>query len=501
MAAKVAALHRGQLRRLLGAELASMAGNFMVLAALPFAVLSIGGTIGQAGLALGCQATAFGLVLLVGGVTGDRLSRRTMLVGADLVRFAAQATIAVLLLAGQAAFWQLLVAEAVLGAGTAFFMPAMTALMPEIVPPGSLQEANALRGIVASAAGVVGPALAAVTLAATGPGWAFAVDALSFLASAALLVGMRLPEAPRRQASPLLFDLIEGWAEFRRRTWAWVIVLEVGLLNALVFAPFFVLGPTVAADSLGGSAAWAAILAAMGLGELAGGLLAFCWRPARPLLAGTLAMSLWIAPLLLLAGAAPLGLIVLGAAAAGVSLAVFAALWQTVLQTRVPGELRSRLSSYDLLGSFALLPVGYLLGGFVETTVGATPGLLAAAAILCGCTLAVAAAPSVRGMRFSAADGRQDGGQAGDLDAEGEVVAGAQVGTVAAQQHELHGVPGGKGVAVAMQLQGDRAALAGGEPVGAARDEALAAVGGHVEEHRVELAEFADGLDRRGHGR
>jgi MFS family permease len=501
VAAKVAALRRCQLRRLLAAELASTAGNFMVLAALPFAVLSIGGTIGQVGLALGCQAAAFGLVLLVGGTIGDRLSRRSTLVGADLVRFLAQAVIAILLLTGEAAFWQLLVAEAALGVGTAFFMPAMTALMPEVVPSGSLLEANALRGIVTSVGGVLGPALAAMALAASDPGWAFAVDALSFLASAALLVGLRLPDAGPARTTALLSDLIEGWAEFRRRTWAWVVVLEFGALNALVFAPFFVLGPTVAADSLGGSAAWAAILAAMGLGELAGGLLALWWRPGRPLLAGTLAMGLWIAPLLLLASAAPIGLIVLGAAAAGASLAIFAALWQTTLQTCVPAALRSRLSSYDLLGSFALLPLGYLLGGVVETTVGATAGLTAAAAILAGCTVVVASAPSVRSVRFSAADGGEADGQVGDLDGEGKVVAGTQVGAVAALQDELGGMPGGEGVAVAVQLKRDPAGLVGGEPVGAARDEPLAAVGGNVEEHRVELAEFADGLDRRGHGR
>jgi MFS family permease len=489
------------MQRLLAAELASTAGNFMVLAALPFAVLSIGGTIGQVGLALGCQAAAFGLVLLLGGVLGDRLSRRTTLVGADLVRFVGQAAIAVLLLTGNAALWQLLLAEVALGAGMAFFMPTMTALLPEVVPSASLQEANALRGIVSSAGGVVGPALAAVVLAASSPGWAFAVDALSFLVSGVLLIGLRLPDAGPAPATRLLSDLIEGWAEFRRRTWAWVVVLEVGVLNALVFAPFFVLGPTVAESSLGGSAAWAAILTAMGLGELAGGLLAFYWRPKRPLLAGTLAMALWTAPLLLLASAAPIGLIVLGAAAAGASLAVFAALWQTVLQTRVPAELRSRLSSYDLLGSFALLPLGYLLAGVVDSTIGTTAGLVAAATILAGCTLAVAASPSVRSVRFSAANGGEADGQVGDLDGEGEIVAGPQVGPIVPLQHQLHGMSGGEGIAVAVQLQGDPTGLVGGEPVGAARDEPLATVGRHVKEHRVELPKFADGLDRRGHGR
>jgi hypothetical protein len=176
-------------------------------------------------------------------------------------------------------------------------------------------------------------------------------------------------------------------------------VAEVALLNTFVFAPFFVIGPTVAVESLGGPSAWAGILAAMGLGELAGGLVALSWRPARPLLAATLVMGLWTAPLLLLAILAPAGLIAAGAAGAGFSLAVFGALWETTLQTRIPANLRSRLSSYDLLGSFGLLPVGYLLGAFVLDGVGAQPGLIAAAGIIAVATFVVVAVPSVRELK------------------------------------------------------------------------------------------------------
>src|SRR5262249_2718008 len=139
---------------------------------------------------------------------------------------------------------------------------------------------------------------------------------------------------------------------------------------------------------------------------LAGGLLAFYWRPSRPLLAGTLAMGLWLWPLLLLAAAAPIGLIVLGSAAAGASLAVFAALWQTVLQTRVPSDLRSRPRSSDLPGFSAPLRVGFRLGGLVGSTVGAAPGLIAAAAILACGTIAVAATPCVRAVCLG--DGSED---------------------------------------------------------------------------------------------
>jgi len=373
----------------------------MVLAALPFAVFAIGGTTGQVGIALAVQGVVLAGLLLFGGVGGDRMARRSVVVAADLCRFAAQAGVAVLLLTGNLELWQLLVAQAVLGAGAAFFMPAMQGLISQAVHPDRLQQANALRGIAASAGGVAGPAIAVVVLAAWGPGWAFAADALTFLLSAALLIRVRAPVPPASatERRSIRSDLSAGWSAFRRTTWAWAIVAEFAVLNSLVFAPFFVFGPKVSVDSLGGAGAWAAILAAMGAGELLGGLVAMVWRPRRPLLAATLVVSLWAAPLLLLASVAPVPLIAAGAAAAGASLAVFAALWETILQTRTPTPLRSRFSSYDLLGSFALIPLGYVLGALEEELFGAGPGLIAAAAVIAVCTFAVLAVPSVRGMR------------------------------------------------------------------------------------------------------
>jgi MFS family permease len=392
-------LRETRLRRLVLAQLTSTVGDFMVLAALPFAVLSLDGSVGQVGIALAVQAVALASLMMVGGIVGDRCSRRAVVIAADLTRFLAQGALAMLLLRGEAHFWQLLCAQAVLGGSTAFFLPAMNGLVPQAVPGERLQQANALRGIATSGAGIVGPAIAAAILATSGPAWAFAVDAASFLLSAALLARLRLPAStPVGGGASLLADLAEGWVEFRRQTWVWVIVAEFALLNALVFAPFFVFGPTVAAQSLGGPGAWATILAAMGLGEFAGGLLAFSWRPARPLLVATLAIALWTAPLLLLATLAPVALVAVGAAAAGLSLALFGALWETTLQARVPTGLRSRLSSYDLLGSLGLVPIGYLLGTLMLGGMGTEAALITAAGVVAMATFAVVAVPSVRRM-------------------------------------------------------------------------------------------------------
>ena len=388
-------LREANFRRLAGAQWASLLGDYMILAALPFAVFAVGGSTTQVGIAFGVDAAALLAFLLLGGVLGDRLSRRSVMIGADLVRFGAEGVFALLLLSGRAELWQLLVVQVIHGACSAFFLPALSGLLPETVCEERLQEANALRGLCASSAAMIGPALAGILLATAGPGWVFAVDAVSFLLSAGFLTGLRLDARSHGEGS-ILADLVEGWGEFRRRTWLWAVVVEFALLNALVFAPFYVFGAGVAERSLGGPGAWAAILAAVGMGELVGGLVALSWRPRQPLLAATMAIVAWAPAVLLLAALAPVGAIVPFAGLAGMGLALFAAIWHTTLQSHVPGEQLSRLSSYDWLGSVALLPVGYLLAGFVEAVLGPRAGLLGAGVVVLVATSAMASVPSIR---------------------------------------------------------------------------------------------------------
>lgn len=394
------ALRDPSLRRLLAAQLTSVSGDYIVIAALPFAVFSIGGSTAQVSIAFGTGALLEIALVLFGGVIGDRFQRRAVMIAADLVRFGSQAIFAALLIFGVAEFWQVVLVQVIQGAGMAFFNPAMSGLMPEVVDERRLQDANALHTIAVAAAAMLGPALAGLLIATAGAGWAFALDAATFLASAALLsrVRVRFPAAPAPSTSPIA-ALAEGWTEFRRRTWLWVVVAEFALLNALVFAPFQVLGASVANESLGGAGAWTAILTAAGLGQLAGGLLALAWRPRRPLFAVTLLLIFWAAPLVLLASGAPLAAIVAAAAVAGTTLGLFDAIWHTTLQSNVLPDQRSRLSSYDWLGSLALLPLGYLLTGLAQALIGADATLIAAAFVVVLATAVVVPLPSIRRLR------------------------------------------------------------------------------------------------------
>ncbi|MGH9059686.1 MAG: MFS transporter, partial [Acidimicrobiales bacterium] len=338
-------------RRFVTGYAASFLGSEMAPVAVTFAVLGNGGNATDVGYVLMGEAVPLVVFLLVGGVMADKLGRRTVMIGADLLRLSSQGLLAALLLTGTPVLWELVVLEAMVGTGQAFFGPAMTGLIPEVASPGRLQQANAMNGLASSAGGVVGPALAGLIVATTNPGWAIAADAATYLVSATCLVRLRLPPVKLAPPSPFLADLRSGWREFRSRTWLWVVVVDFAFFHLLVFAPMIVLGAVVADTSLGGAAAWGVILAAFGAGAVVGGLAMLRLRPARPLLWGMVG-TIWLAaPIALLAAAAPTAAISAAAFVAGIGFAAFGTLWDTTMQRQVPADILSRVSSYDWFGS------------------------------------------------------------------------------------------------------------------------------------------------------
>jgi MFS family permease len=194
----------------------------------------------------------------------------------------------------------------------------------------------------------------------------------------------------------VLRELRAGWKAFSSRRWLLVSVGYFTLMFAFGFSTFKVLGPEVAEKFLGGPGAWAAISTAMGVGAIAGGVLALRWRPAHPLRAAFI-MSLFGVPLtLLLLGAhAALWLIILTAAIEGVIGSFFNAVWFTAMQRSVPADEISRVTSWDAVGSYALQPVGLALVGPIAAAVGVSTTLYAAGGIFLLITVGVIAMPSV----------------------------------------------------------------------------------------------------------
>lgn len=388
-------LRTREFRLLFSGQAVSVLGDRMAIVALAFAVLEIGGSSSDVGLVLAAGAFPLVATVLAGGVVADRTSRRAVMVVADLVRVVSQATMAALLITGAAEVWMLALVAGVTGAATGFFSPASTGLLPEVVLTEQLQPANGLRASAVSAGEILGPVVGGVLVAAAGAGWAIAIDAATFAVSATCLAMLRLPPRVAAQHNSFVTDLRQGWAAFRSRRWVWTFVIYFALVNIL-WGAWGVLGPIVSDRDLGGAAAWGTILAAVGVGALAGGLLATRVKPRRPLLLAALADGLFALPLAFMAAATSVPLIAVGAALSGAGMALAISIWESTLQRHVPGESLSRVSSYDWFGSLAFYPLGLAVWGPVAAVIGVSVSLWLAFGLAVILTLALISVPDIR---------------------------------------------------------------------------------------------------------
>jgi MFS family permease len=371
----------------------STTGDRIVLVALALLVTERTGSTTDLGIVVAAQTLALVTFLLLGGVWADRLPRHRIMVSTDLLRGALHALLAVLILADALEIWQLVAIEVLFGAAEAFFRPAYSGLVPQTVPEDLIQEANAANGLTQTLAEFAGPAIATVLVLTLGTGAAFAVDAATFFVSAGLLALVRpRPRGEPARRTSLRAELREGWCEVRSRAWVWVTIAVFSLNLVLCYAPYVVLGPTVAGERYGNPAVWGWIVASVGAGTAAGALIALRWRPRRPLLLGILFCMPFGDVLVGLSFGAPFALILPAAVCSGIGLALFGVWWETALAQRIPPAALSRVASFDWMGSLGLLPLGYVLIGVLADELGATE-VMGVAGLLGALTLFLALLP------------------------------------------------------------------------------------------------------------
>lgn len=391
-------LRERRFRLLFGASTVSTFGSQMANIALAFAVLDFGGP-ADLGFVILAREIPLVVLLLLGGVWSDRLPRHLVLVSADVLRGVAQGLTAVLLLTGNASLLAVALLQVVYGGVNAFGRPAIQGLLPQVVRPARLQQANAMLGLSGSTASIAGPAIGAIIVAAAAPAWALGADALTFAVSAILLARLDLPRTMRVSGRSVIADFREGWQEFTSRTWLVAIVASFSLFQLTFFPALLVLGPFVAKTELGGAGAWGAILAVQSAGSLLGGLLALRLRFSRPLIALLVLVLPAGFQVLLLGVGAPLWAITATAFISGGGFAIGNAVWFSTLQEKIPEHAISRISSFDWFGSVALNPIGYALIGPLSEVIGVGESLLIAGGLNIVITVSMLAIPSVRRLR------------------------------------------------------------------------------------------------------
>ena len=383
----------------------SLIGDGVYFVALAWQVYDLSGSPTALSVVGVAWTLPLALFVLLGGVVTDRVERRRVMIAADLVRALAVAVIGVLSLSGVIELWHLVVMAALFGTGEAFFGPAFTSIVPQIVPRELLLQANALDQFVRPLGFMLlGPALGGWIVATFGPGEAFVFDAGTFLVSALALAFLSpRPLAVREEATSLLRDVREGFGFVRARPWLWATLVAAAIFLLAYWGPIDVLVPYRVRNELGGDAGdYGLILAFGGLGSIAAA--ALVGRRGLPRRHITVMYVSWAIGSLALVG--------LGVGTAVWQLmgfmfvegAFFTAgivIWGTLLQTHVPGELLGRVTSLDWFVSTSLVPISFALTGPVSGAIGVQSTLVLAGVIACIVTLAFLQVPGVRDLERS----------------------------------------------------------------------------------------------------
>lgn len=378
----VGVLLRGRFGWFFAARTIDLFGNSMTTVALALAVLGASGSATDLGVVLAANMVPMLVLLLVGGALADRRSRRALLVIGNLVSATTTGLMAAMLVAGRFHLGALVVLSLITGAATAFTSPALRGIVPELVEDHDLGRANALLASTRNAVRILAPTAAGLLVAGAGGGWALGVDALTSLVSAALFLRLprseRIPPAGGASAAGIWADLREGWTVFRSMHWVVLLTCSFALLNAVNVGPWNVLGPLlVSQDS--GPGAWGAVLSVRAVGLLLASVLAVHLVLKHPLRTGRIVGALAGLPLIVLGISGNPWLVGAAAFVGGIGFTISAVTAETAFQRHVPRASLSRVSSWDDLFSYLMIPVSQLAVGPLVAHVGAGP-----LAIACG---------------------------------------------------------------------------------------------------------------------
>lgn len=313
--------------------------------------------------------------LLAGGAVVDRVSRRTLLLISDLTRAFIMALVAILIATNRLTFIELLLSTFLFGVLDAVFMPAATALMPEIVPEESLPAANAASAISRSLfGGMLGPALGGILSAWSLPG-ALAFDVATFLISAGTLILMRptpIPKAPEEGHESMIRSIAAGLRYTFQTKWLFWTLVGAGLINAALFVPNGALMPLFLKQEFHANRQLIGLSLAIGgigwlVGSLVVGSLKTPKRRVRWLTSSWMVATIVVGAISVVNHVA---LVILIAFLVGPLLSYGNVMWESMMQTEVPRELLGRVSSVDWFMSLALSPIGVMVAAAVSTHLG-----------------------------------------------------------------------------------------------------------------------------------
>jgi MFS family permease len=404
MSAYRAALRRRDLRLLFGSLLISSTGNWAYNVALLAYVFDKTHSLGWVGAAGVVRFLPSVLLGPYAGVIAERFERVRVMASSDVICVVLQAALAAVAFASGPAAVVIALAGLTAIAGLVYY-PAVAAMLPQVAREDELAAANALEGTIDNLTSVTGPAIGAVLLALTSPGWVFAVNAVTFVASALIVSRMRARSRPvdvtEGGAGPFA-QMLVGIRTVMHSTSARVPVAFCVLVS-FVYGTDTVLFVGVSEQRLGtGANGWGYLLAGLGIGGVLAVVLVNQLASSRRLaLIITAGAVLYCAPTALLTIIHAPGLAFAVEIVRGAGTLVVDVLAITALQRAVPNETLGRVFGVFFALIFGSIALGTLVAPPVVHGLGLNGGLLVMAFV--PTALALGGFPALVGLDRAAA--------------------------------------------------------------------------------------------------
>jgi predicted MFS family arabinose efflux permease len=390
------------IKRFYFARFISNFGNGMSPIALAFGILHLpNGDANLLGLVLGATTVAMLVMSPFGGVLADKFGRVRAVAFADLVAAAGLFVQVAYFATGNVPIIVLLIVNINFGLMWGIFWPAMSGVLPALVPDEDLQKTNAVNNLFSNGAIILGAAVGGIIVAGWGSTWALAIDAATFVVGGILLFSFRHVSAKSAPTENSMFDdLIHGWKIFISYRWIVIGVFGFSFIILAWAAGENVLGPLIALEEFNGAKSWSLVLTFEGIGLVIGSIIGIRMKfkyPLRFLLIISFSISLYMWSM---ARPQSIWFIAFCALLWGITIDLWTTIWATAMAREVPREALSRVSSFDAMGTMLLRPVGLAIAGPLSMAIGLSNTLYALAIFSAILILGMLATPTMRNMQI-----------------------------------------------------------------------------------------------------
>lgn len=346
--------------------------------AIAWGVMSMGYGARELSIVLACNAFP-ALLILCGGIVGDRFRRHHVLMAAEVLACLAWLALGASFTMDHAPLPLLCSLAGLGGVATAIFLPTVRGVIADLLAGDKRPAGNALVNQTESAGHLIGFVSSGAIVTLVGPAWAAGVRG-ALCGISAVLLSRLVTHRPGCSGVGPLRDLREGWREFIGRPWVWMMTLHYTAITSALVVYMKIAGPIYTENGHGGAWAWGVISASQPLGALVGALVGARWRPSHLLLVTAALPASVSFPMLMMGGGAPWQFIALIAVIPGALQAIYYVFWTTALQGAIPHAVLVRVNSWNIITSYVLMPLIVLLAGPLVTAFGPRTIVLAAAA-------------------------------------------------------------------------------------------------------------------------